>query len=184
MPMGPHSPLALSPEEFEKSVREILDAMGSSLSDYQSTHRERIAGSDSDYEIDVSVRFSAFGVKYLTLIECKRHSAPVKRESVQSLWAKMQSVGAQKGIVFATSGFQSGAIEFANAHGIALITIADGRTSYVTRSAPFGPELMPWDRVPERISKIVGWLHEGRTNSLVSKRDARVLSQAIGLIKP
>jgi hypothetical protein len=58
----------------------------------------------------------------------------VKRDRVQELWAKIQSVGAHKGILFATAGFQSGAIEFAKSHGIALVEIADGRSSYVVKT--------------------------------------------------
>lgn len=182
--LGPYPPLDPSPEEFEKYVKEILDAMRVGLDEYRSTHREKVAGSDGDYEFDITVRFSALGVKYLTLIECKRHATPIKREAVQTLWAKMQSVGAQKGIVFATSGFQSGAIEFANAHGVALVTIADGRSSYLTRAAPSGSGLIPWDNVPEYISKVVGWLHEGNVVSLVSERDAQVLAKTIGFLTP
>jgi hypothetical protein len=36
---------------------------------------------------------------------------------------KLQSTGSQKGMIFSTSPFQSGAIEFATAHGIALVHV-------------------------------------------------------------
>jgi hypothetical protein len=67
-------------------------------------------------------------------VECKHDKSRVKRDRVQELWAKIQSVGAHKGILFATAGFQSGAIEFAKSHGIALVEIADGRSSYVVKT--------------------------------------------------
>jgi len=71
----------------------------------------------------------------LVLIECKYHKNPIKREVVQVLLDKLRATGAQKGIVFSTVKFQKGAIEFAQAHGIALVMVANGKTMYVTRSA-------------------------------------------------
>jgi restriction system protein len=177
-----YPPLSLSPEEFEEHVRKMLDASGAALSGYQSAHRDNVVGSDGDYEIDITVRFSALGAEYFTLIECKRHTASIKRKDVQTLWAKIQSTGAHKGMIFATSGFQSGAVEFAKEHGIALVTVADGRSSYLTRAAS-GSEPIPWSNVPEFISKVVGWLQDGSAISLISEHDARALGKAIGLVR-
>jgi hypothetical protein len=42
---------------------------------------------------------------------------------------KLQSTGSQKGLIFSTSQFQSGAIEFAIAHGIALVHVEWGKKS-------------------------------------------------------
>ena len=71
---------------------------------------------------------------FLVLVECKRHRDPIKRDIVQVLHSRIQEVGAHKGIIFATTAFQRGAVEFDKAHGIALVQIADGRTSYVARA--------------------------------------------------
>jgi restriction system protein len=159
----------LSPEEFELTVKSMLDTDGEGLTDYRSGHREVISGHDGDYEFDVTVRFTALGATYLTLIECKHYKSRVEREKVQALWAKIQSVGAHKGIMFASAGFQSGAVEFANSHGIALVEIADGRSSYLIKGGPFDGELVPWERTPDYISRIVGWKIDGNSISLVSK---------------
>ena len=55
--------------------------------------------------------------------------------------------------MFATTGYQRGAIEYASRHGVALVTVADGRTSYETKSrqppTPYPPSVPPY----------VGWLH-------------------------
>ncbi len=99
----------LSPEEFELLAKQLLDADSSSLQDYRSSHKETIVGFDGEYEFDVTVRFSAMGANYLTLVECKHYKHRVKREVVQTLLAKIQSTGAHKGIVFSTADFQSGA---------------------------------------------------------------------------
>lgn len=176
-----YPPLKPTPEEFEKCVKEILDGMGVDLREYQSNHREVVGGSDGEYEIDIMVRFSALGLSYVTLVECKRHNSAIKREVVQSLWAKLLSVGAQKGLVFSTSGFQSGAIEFATAHGIALVQLCDGRSCYFTRSAGSASETLDWDRVPDCIPKIVGWLTQGKSITIVTPDEARRLAEALGL---
>ena len=42
-------------------------------------------------------------------------------------------MGAHKGVLVATSAFQSGAIEFARTHGIALVTVTEGRFDFATR---------------------------------------------------
>jgi restriction system protein len=37
-------------------------------------------------------------------------------------------------MIFSTSGFQKGALEYAAAHGIATITFIDGKSTYETRA--------------------------------------------------
>ena len=126
----PHkSPTFQSPEEFEAHVKEILDKQGFSLESYQSELREKVKALDGNYEIDITARFKAFGIKFLVVVECKNWTNPVKREQVLSLESKKQSVGAQKAMLYTTSSFQEGAIEFAEAHGIALLQIRVGNSS-------------------------------------------------------
>jgi restriction system protein len=165
--MPTYPPPTLTPEAFELEVRSILDGLGAGLADYRSEHREIVSGNDGDYEIDITVRFTALGAMFLTLVECKHYKRPVGREKVQALFAKMQSVGAHKGMLFATSGFQSGAVEFATAHGIALVEVVDGRNSWIHKGADFdGP--VPWSQVPDYVPRLVGWLHAGNARSLVT----------------
>ncbi|MGH6870034.1 MAG: restriction endonuclease [Rhizomicrobium sp.] len=165
--MHDYPPPRLTPEEFELEVKKNLDSAAVGLSDYKSRHREIVAGADGEYEIDITARFTALGANYLTLVECKHYRRPVGREKVQALWTKMQSVGAQKGILFSVSGFQSGAVEFAEAHGIGLVEFVDGRSSWVRKSyEDEGP--IPWKRVPDYIPRIAGWLRKGNRRSLVA----------------
>ena len=172
--MNTYPPLKPTPEEFELAVKANLDSLSAGLADYQSQHRESINGTDGEYEIDITVRFTALGANYLTLIECKRYQRPVGREKVQALLAKMQSIGAQKGMMFSTSGFQSGASEFAGAHGIALVEFVDGRSSFVRKSFDHdGP--IPWERMPSYVPRIVGWLHNGNSRSLVTPEHSDAL---------
>ncbi len=71
---------------------------------------------------------------------------------MQVLRDRIQTIGAHKGMLFATTGYQRGALEYAAAHGIALVTIADGRTSYHTRSR-HGPV-----QYPPGLPPYVGWI--------------------------
>lgn len=129
----------LSPGEYEQAVKAILDAAAGGVLAYSSRHLEPIAGSDGDYIFDVTARFEALGVSFLVLVECKRYRRRVERQEVQVLWAKMQSVGAQKAMLFATAGFQQGAVEFAQAHGIALVRLAAAEPEFVSRGGDAEP---------------------------------------------
>jgi restriction system protein len=125
----------LTPQEFEKEVERLLRQLGVGLCAFETRRLEIIDGSDGSYEIDVTARFEALGASFLVLIECKHHKNPIKREVVQILFDRIRAVGGQKGMMFATSSFQRGAIEFAKAHGIALVQITDGQAAFATRSA-------------------------------------------------
>jgi Restriction endonuclease len=70
---------------------------------------------------------------FLIIFECKRHKDPVKRSDAEVLLTKLQSTGAQKCVVVAATGFQSGALEFAKAHGIACVRLIDNAWTYLTR---------------------------------------------------
>lgn len=163
-----YPPPELTPRQYELEVKALLDALSMRLTDYQSEHREKVAGVDGEYEIDITVRFTALNADYLTLIECKHYKRAVEREKVQALHSKMQSVGAHKAMVFSTSGFQSGAIEFAKIHGIALVELADGRSIYITKGAERKAPV-PWSEVPESIPRIVGVLYKGNSRAVVTR---------------
>lgn len=143
----------LTPEDFERTVKEMLEASAHGLDEFSAVHREQIRGLEGSYEIDVTARFRAIGGDFLVLVECKHHKNSIKRETVQVLHARVQSVGAQKGMLFATSGFQKGALEYAAAHGIALVRIVDGKTCYETRTLDGPSEPPPWVNIPP----FIGW---------------------------
>ncbi|HTG35205.1 MAG TPA: restriction endonuclease [Thermoanaerobaculia bacterium] len=132
----------LTPEQFEIAVQEIVQSQGAQLDDFKVARREVLPGTDGEYEIDVTARFEALGASFLVLIECKYHKSPIKREVVQVLHDRLRSVGAQKGILVATSHFQSGAVLYAEKHGIALVLLTDGSFGYV-RKADIANVLQP-----------------------------------------
>lgn len=138
-------PVEMTPQQFELEVKKILDSAGIPLPDFSTQNREIVRGSDGSYEIDVTARFEALGVSFLVLVECKHHKNPIKREVVQALYDKLRSVGAQKGILFATTSFQEGAIEYAQPHGIALVQVTDGKCVYITKMLGKPPRPPRWE---------------------------------------
>ena len=137
-----YEPVTLTPKQFEIEVEKLLIKLGSGkLAEFRTDRLEPLQGTDGEYEIDVTVRFEALGGNYLVLVECKHQKASIKRDVVQVLHDRLRTVGAQKGMIFATTGFQKGAIEYAKLHGIALVQVANGKTSYFTKGA--GPTIYP-----------------------------------------
>ena len=111
--------------EFETICLSILSryAEEEELKDFIIVHDKVIKTSDGSYQIDVYAEFTAFGSKIKVLCECKKYKRKVDREKVAVLHRKLESIGAHKGILISVNGFQSGAIAYAKAHGIALITM-------------------------------------------------------------
>ena len=108
-----------------------------------------LPGAGGEYEFDVVAEFNIFeGAQIVVLVECKRYRNPVKRDTVMTLQSKLVDVGAHKGMLFSTSGFQKGALEYAATRGIATLTFVDGRSIYETRN--YGPpiEPPPWIDLP------------------------------------
>ncbi len=147
-------PVEISPTEYEKQVVEWLKASTPGSPEVDVRHLERVQGAGGEYEIDAVVEMEILGGSRLViLVECKRYRSPVKRDVVMVLEAKLRDAAAHKGIVFSTSGFQSGALEYAASRGIATVTLQDGRTSYHTRAHGQQATPPPW----VHISKFIGW---------------------------
>lgn len=130
---------AITPGEFEEFVAgELLGAAGSEVDDLVVTVHEKIVGADGAYDFDATVRYRFAGMAFLVVVEAKLHRNPIKRELVQVLHQKIHSVGAHKGVMVATSSYQTGAVEFAKAHGIALVTVTESRFVFATRNTATG----------------------------------------------
>ncbi len=133
MKQGSRRPSEMTPDEFECFVRDELERLGHELKSFKVSGKRLIAGLDGDYEIDASVRFEVFRAEFRVAVECKRYRTPVKRDLVMTLHRKVDSLGFHKGMMFATSGYQSGAIEYAERHGIALFHVQDGSTATLAK---------------------------------------------------
>ena len=156
---------SISPDEYEREVAALLQALGRDLPGFQVQHQETVSTPDGSYRIDVTARFSQLGADFLILVECKDHARPVERKDVQVLADKLRAAGAQKGMLFSTNGFQKGAIEYARARRIALVRLVEGELTYQTRAmhVPGAPRPKPPPRadVPKYLGVMTSVTPEG-----------------------
>jgi Restriction endonuclease len=124
----------ITPAQFEQFVVELLESVSPLVEGLEVALHDKIQGADGLYDFDATVRFGLGGMRFLVLIEAKRHNNPIKRELVQVLHDKLRSVGAHKAAMIATAPYQRGALEYAEKHGIALATVTEGRFTFETRS--------------------------------------------------
>jgi restriction system protein len=80
----------ITPEGFEKLAHDFLFEAGKGLRDFQAIHGIKMQAYDGVNQIDIKAVFA--------------------------LHDKIRSFGAHKGIIFSTSNFQQGAIDYAMQH--------------------------------------------------------------------
>ena len=131
---------SMTPTEFELHCMEILRgyAEEEKLPAFNIEHDVMLTASDGTYQIDVYATYTALGAEMKILAECKQYKKRVGRDKVEVLESRLRSLGAQKGILLSTAGFQSGAIDFAKAHGIALVQVFDTHEKWYSHSG--GPD--------------------------------------------
>jgi hypothetical protein len=153
-----HYPAAkITPAEFEQFVVELLESVEPLVESLEVTLHDKIEGIDGVYDFDATVKFVLAGMRFLVLVEAKRHKNPIKRELVQVLHDKLRSVGAQKAAMIATAPYQRGALDYAKTHGVALATVTEGRFTFETKA--FGErEAMSRQQAADRfgLPKFVG----------------------------
>ncbi|MGO9722867.1 MAG: restriction endonuclease [Methylocella sp.] len=76
-------------------------------------------------QIDVLVRHKQGLYEHLVVAECKYWNSPVERLHVDALATTIREVGASRGVIFSTKGFQSGAVTQAAHDNIDLFTVRD-----------------------------------------------------------
>ena len=135
IPWEPSEPLQVSPSEYERQVIDWLKSVGGNLSGLAIRHQEKLSGQSGEYSLDGVADFVIFqGAQIRVLIECKRYNRPVERDVILTTHAKLHELGANKAMIFSTSGFQRGAIEYASLHGIATVVFSEGSINYFTKS--------------------------------------------------
>jgi hypothetical protein len=150
-PTAHYPPADITPAEFEEFVAELFESANPKVNDLTVTLHEVIEGVDGAYDFDATIRYSLAGMSFLVLVEAKYHKHPIKRELVQVLNQKKQSVGGHKAVMISTAPYQRGALEFAKKHGIALVTVTEGRFTFQMRSAdPTTPPAISRDEAAER----------------------------------
>lgn len=165
----------ITPTEFEKLVKDYFLEIGATLKKFKAEHNVIMKSNDGNYQIDVFAEFEALNIEIKVLVECKKHKNRIKRETVQILFDKLRATGTHKGIIFSTSGFQSGADKYAREHGIALITVIDGKLTVNTKSTEkteISDEYLKFFDVPKFVGEFsyeesgIYYLQKGYVNAL------------------
>lgn len=117
--------LEMKSDEFERYSLDILKEQTKNLKNVKVCLDVLAEAYDGCYQLDGYIEFECMGIVYKTIVECKCQKTPIKREVVQKLNDTIKAVGANKGIVISASDFQSGAILYAQMHGIALIQLRE-----------------------------------------------------------
>jgi hypothetical protein len=76
-------------------------------------------------QIDVLVRHKQGLYEHLIVVECKYWNSPVERLHVDALATTVREVGASRGVIVSTKGFQSGAITQAQHESIDLFVVRE-----------------------------------------------------------
>lgn len=107
---------------FEDFVREVHDLDPNVVAERDVTE---VGRSGAKRQIDVKLTQVLHGETQVTLIECKRWKHKVDRQRVDVLAASVEDLGAAHGVMFTTSGYESGAEAYAKHKGIEIFTVRD-----------------------------------------------------------
>lgn len=116
----------MKPTEYEHFVKDMISAI--SANGLRVYHNKEYVGKRSGRAIVVDVSFETEiigGARMLALVECKKYSSKVKVNDVEEFHSKLDDIGAHKGIMFTTIGYQKGAVKTAKGRGIALALLTE-----------------------------------------------------------
>lgn len=105
--------------EYQDKVASFLSQLG-----FEVQVDETIQGARAAHDIDVTARMETAGVRQLWLAECKSWKRRVPKERVLTFKGIVEDTGADRGLLFSESGFQSGAIQAAQSTNITLTSLA------------------------------------------------------------
>lgn len=131
-------------ENYEQFTQQVLSSLVGVTVHHQRVYTGRI--SQRDIKVDVSFNYTIAGADLLFLVECKCYAHSVTVDEVEEFYSKIDDIGAHKGIMVTTVGFQEGAVKTARGRGIALALLTTehqpGELRYVVNSAAI-PKPMP-----------------------------------------
>lgn len=123
-------------DAFEKRVYDIISNLLSQnefpancrYSVVHHKHKLRSKETSKDIIFDVVVETTmpnSTNSSMIYIIECKDYKRMVSVDRIRNLAHQMEEVGAQKGYIFSTSGFQSGAYDIAKTRHIGLVKVSE-----------------------------------------------------------
>lgn len=124
-------------DDYEKFIQQVMTSLVGVTVHHQRVYKGRV--SQRNIKIDVSFNYDIAGADLLFLVECKCYGHSVPVDDVEEFHSKIDDIGAHKGIMVTTVGFQEGAIKTARGRRIALALLTTeqqpGELRYVVNSA-------------------------------------------------
>ena len=131
-------------DSYEQFTQKVISSLVGVTVHHQRVYTGRI--SQRDIKVDVSFNYQIAGAGLLFLVECKCYAHSVPVDDVEEFHSKIDDIGAHKGIMVTTVGFQEGAVKTARGRGIALALLTNehqlGELRYVVNSVT-PPKRMP-----------------------------------------
>ena len=101
--------------QFQEETAEFFRSLGC-----DAQVEAKIIGARAEHKIDVWVCFTKFGLETKWVIECKDWNSAIPKEKVLALKSVVEDVGADRGFLISTTGFQSGAVRACEKTNITL----------------------------------------------------------------
>jgi hypothetical protein len=123
-------------DSYEQFTQKVISSLVGIKVHHRSVYTGRI--SQRNIKVDVSFNYQVAGANLLFLVECKCYAHSVQVDDVEEFHSKIDDIGAHKGIMVTTVGFQEGAVKTARGRGIALALLTKerqhGELRYVVNS--------------------------------------------------
>jgi hypothetical protein len=111
-------------DAYERFVQQVIeDALAGVEVHHKRVYVGRVSG--RAIEVDISFETSIAGARLLCVVECKCYGRSVSADEVEEFHSKLDDIGAHKGIMVTTVGFQAGAVRVAEGRGIALALLTE-----------------------------------------------------------
>lgn len=123
-------------QEYQEAVAEAFRQLG-----YTAETDQRVDGVRGSHDVDVLVTHQRHGIAITWIVECKLWNSRVNKLHVITLQGIVTDVGADRGLLFSESGFQSGGEEMADVSNVTLVTsltdfVATAHADAATRTLP------------------------------------------------
>lgn len=111
-------------DDYQEDVASLFRTLG-----LEAATNVTVRGVRTSHDIDVVVKSDHVGFNMLWVVECKHWGKPVSKLHVLALREIVSDIGADRGLLMAENGFQSGARDAAELTNVRLTSVAEVRDS-------------------------------------------------------
>lgn len=110
--------------DYQERSAELLRELG-----FEARTDVRVDGMRNRHDVDVLATYQHAGLELMWIVECKLWTRKVSKDRVLTLRAIVEDVGADKGLLLAESGYQSGAREATLRSNVVLSSLEEMRVA-------------------------------------------------------